>query len=345
MKQIKRLMILTVSLATLWGCGSDSDSGSSTKTTPVTLAVSDAPIDDVSEVVVVYSKVAFLPIGGGAPIIFDVFKQDENGNPVDEVGDPLPPGASPIPLSVNLFDFQGSESKELIENQIIPVGDYKLCVFANDGNHPEYSSYVVNSNTSTKQSLTVKGDGNCPQGVGEMENAGVLFFNDTFSVNEQNNDFVLEFDLRRGLKEDTSVGTDYTIQRTSVSLINTVTTGNITGEVMLPVYGACEVDSPSANGHAHAVYLYSGVVEQANMGTFAGTGVMPIAAANVVSEDEGATYRYEFGFVEPGTYSVGYTCTANDDSEEGLVVGETFRIHQAHSGFVVTERQDTIVNF
>ncbi|MBS9849987.1 DUF4382 domain-containing protein [Vibrio alginolyticus] len=329
----------------LIGCNSDSDSVSTM--TPVTLSVSDAPIDDVSEVVIAYNKVAFLPLDGGTPQVFDVYKTDEDGNFVDENGNPLLDNEDPIPLSVNLLDFQGSNAQELVDHELIPTGNYKLCVFANDGDHPDYPSYVVDEATGNQIPLTVKGNGACPQGVGKDPNSGVLFFNDTFAVNPDNNEFVVEFDLRRGLKDGTGQNEGYSIQRTSVTLINTVTTGEIQGDIATLTYQNCETDTPSANGYAHAVYLYEGNIAEENMGPFAGAEgqIMPIAAANVVEDIDEANYEYEFGFVEPGTYSVGYTCTANDDSVDGIVAGETFSIYQSTSGISVFVGTDTNADF
>ncbi|MEN2269986.1 DUF4382 domain-containing protein [Vibrio antiquarius] len=341
-----KIGLISASIAVaLIGCNSDSDSVSTM--TPVTLSVSDAPIDDVSELVITYNKVAFLPLDGGTPQVFDVYKTDEEGNLVDEDGNPLPEGEDPLPLSVNLLNFQGSDAQELVDDELIPTGNYKLCVFANDGDHPNYPSYVIDEATGNQIPLTVKGDGACPQGVGKDPDSGVLFFNNTFAVNPDNNEFIVEFDLRRGLKDGTGQNEGYSIQRTSVTLINTVTTGEIQGDVATLTYQSCETDTPSANGYAHAIYLYEGNIAEENMGPFAGAEgqAMPIAAANVVQDVDDANYEYEFGFVEPGTYSVGYTCTANDDSEEGIVAGETFSIYQSTSGLNVSVGTDTDANF
>jgi hypothetical protein len=339
--KLTKLGLLSTSIALiLSGCNSDD---SSSATTPVTLSVSDAPVDEVSKVVVTYSKVAFLPLGSDKPILFDVYKTDDEGNPVDENGNPLPDGEDPIPLSVNLLDFQGSDAQELIENQNIPTGDYKLCLFANDGDHPTYPSYVEAVGTGNHP-LTVKGEGKCPQGVGSIDNAGVLYFNDTFTVNSDNNDYVVEFDLRRGLKDPKNGSNAYTIQRTSVSLVNTTEAGEIGGNVADSTMGTCE-NSTSSSAYRHAVYLYEGNVTQAEMDSFAGDSgtVAPITAANVTLDDDGVANEYEFGFVKPGTYSVGYTCTANNDSEEGLT--GNFVIHAANSALTVTAGSETTVNF
>ncbi|TOP05286.1 DUF4382 domain-containing protein [Vibrio parahaemolyticus] len=345
MNTIKFSLVGAAVVVALFGCNSDSNT--ITTTTPVTLSVSDAPIDDVSEVVITYSKVAFLPLDGGSPQIFEVYKTDEEGNYVDENGNLIPDGEDPLPLSVNLLNYQGNDVQELVEDEVIPSGNYKLCVFANDGDHPDYPSYVIDEATGNQIPLTVKGDGACPQGVGKEPNSGVLFFNNTFAVNPDNNEFVVEFDLRRGLKDGTGQNEGYSIQRTSVTLINTVTTGEIQGDVAAQTYADCEIDTSSANDYAHAVYLYEGSVAKEDMGPFAGEDgkATPIAAANVVPDIEQVNYEYEFGFVEPGTYSVGYTCTANDDSEEGIVAGETFSIYQATSGLTVSAGADTDANF
>ncbi len=312
-------LILGAVTLTLVGCGGGGSGSSSTSTTPVTVSVSDAPSDDMDEVVVVFNKIALLPISDDTadPIIFDLDTQ-----------------------SVNLLDYQGSDAHALLDNETIATGSYKMCVYVNDGDHPSDPSYVIHTDDGTLP-LTVKGNGTCPQGVGSEDYAGVLYFNDTFTINEDNNNFVVEFDLRRGIKAGSD--DDYTIQRTSVSLINTTETGSIAGEIDSNTYSSCETDTDSTNGHTHAVYLYSGDISLEEMGPFAETsGTAPVASANVIETD--GTYQYDFGYLEPGTYSLGYTCTANDDSEDGLIDDEDFSIYQAESAVVVVAETETTVN-
>ncbi|MEZ9463207.1 DUF4382 domain-containing protein [Vibrio splendidus] len=341
MKYLKETALASLVLAGLVGCGGDS--GSSSSTTPITLSVSDAPIDDVKDVTVTFSKVALLPQGGGSPLIYDVYKTDENGDYVDENGDPLPDGEDPIPLSVNLLDYQGSDALPLIENEVILVGSYKLCVFANDGDHPTDPSYVIENDDMTRE-LTVKGEGACPQGVGKEDNAGVLYFNNSFSVNQQSNDFVVEFDLRRGLKNSSSLP-DYTIQRTSVSLINTVETGNIEGTVALSTYNTC---NGGDNTFVQSVYLYEGDIAKADMAPIGGSDeVKPITSASVTMNQAQTNYEFSLGFIDPGIYSLGYTCTAQHDSDEdnAAPLAAGFEIYEAQNGVQVTVGQDSQVSF
>ncbi|MEZ8861042.1 DUF4382 domain-containing protein [Vibrio sp. 10N.247.311.51] len=342
MKYLKETALASLVLAGLVGCGGDS--GSSSSTTPITLSVSDAPVDDVKDVTVTFSKVALLPIQGGTTLVYDVYKTDENGDYVDENGDPLPDGEDPIPLSVNLLDYQGSDALPLIENEVVPVGSYKLCVFANDGDHPTHPSYVVENDDSIRE-LTVKGNGACPQGVGKEDNAGVLYFNDSFNVNQQSNDFVVEFDLRRGLK-NSSTFPDYTIQRTSVSLINTVETGNIEGTVSSTTFEAC--NPTNDNTYVQSVYLYEGNVDKADMAPIGGSDeVKPITSASVAMNEAQTNYEFSLGFIDPGTYSLGYTCTAQHDSDEDNAdpVADGFDISEVQNSVQVVVGQDNQVSF
>jgi len=342
MKYLKETALASLVLAGLVGCGGDS--GSSSSTTPITLSVSDAPVDDVKDVTVTFSKVALLPIQGGTTLVYDVYKTDENGDYVDENGDPLPDGEDPIPLSVNLLDYQGSDALPLIENEVVPVGSYKLCVFANDGDHPTHPSYVVENDDSIRE-LTVKGNGACPQGVGKEDNAGVLYFNDSFNVNQQSNDFVVEFDLRRGLK-NSSTFPDYTIQRTSVSLINTVETGNIEGTVSSTTFAAC--NPTNDNTYVQSVYLYEGNVDKADMAPIGGSDeVKPITSASVAMNEAQTNYEFSLGFIDPGTYSLGYTCTAQHDSDEDNAdpVADGFDIYEVQNSVQVVIDEDTRVSF
>ncbi|MEZ8703358.1 DUF4382 domain-containing protein [Vibrio cyclitrophicus] len=342
MKYLKETALASLVLAGLVGCGGDS--GSSSSTTPITLSVSDAPVDDVKDVTVTFSKVALLPTQGGTTLVYDVYKTDENGDYVDENGDPLTDGEDPIPLSVNLLDYQGSDALPLIENEVVPVGSYKLCVFANDGDHPTHPSYVVENDDSIRE-LTVKGNGACPQGVGKEDNAGVLYFNDSFNVNQQSNDFVVEFDLRRGLK-NSSTFPDYTIQRTSVSLINTVETGNIEGTVATTTFGAC--NPTNDNTFVQSVYLYEGDIAKANMAPIGGSDeVKPITSASVAMNEAQTNYEFSLGFIDPGTYSLGYTCTAQHDSDEDNAdpVADGFDIYEVQNSVQVVIDEDTRVSF
>lgn len=104
-------LILTA-LTTLTACGGSSSSDSSDPTQPpeqpstttFSLAVSDAPVDNASEVVVYFDEVEL--IGNGEPLTFSV--EDENGDP----------------RSIDLLALPGAQFEVIVEDTSIPVGDY-----------------------------------------------------------------------------------------------------------------------------------------------------------------------------------------------------------------------------
>ena len=115
--------------------------------------------------------------------------------------------------------------------------------------------------------------------------------------------------------------------------------GHIGGEVSEIQYQACEADSAASNAindvpAVHSVYLYAGSMDRSTMGDMGAMEPLqaPVAVANVnESQDEegNTTYSYEFGYIGPGTYSIGYTCTASIDAPE---THETFE-----DGFLIHE--------
>jgi len=311
MKLFKYTAISSVLLIALTGCGGGSDS-TDTATAKFNLGVSDAAIDDVSSVVVAYNRVVLLPQGSGSAIEFDLSTDDNDGQLID------------------LLEYQGSQIAPLLTDEEIPVGDYKLCLFAIDGDGQDLTSHVMVGDPGALTPLQVKGDGACPT-IGKEDNAGVLYFNKSFTVNAGNNSFVTEFELRRGLKEPTGKDDFYTIQRTSIQLINNTEAGNITGAVDANIIANCISDEESIS----AVYVYSGDVALEDMAAFNEPdegAILPIASADV-NENEDNVYEYEVAFLGEGTYSLGYTCQAEKDEQ-----GDDF-----DSSFVVNKDADALV--
>ncbi len=345
MKYLKLTAVAGVVSLALVGCGGDS---SSPATTPVTFSVSDAPIDDVESVVITVGKVALRP-KSGTPFVLDIYKTDENGNPIDENGQPIEDGEPTVPLEIDLLKYQGSDSLEIITNEIVPVDEYTMCMFVNDGDNLDYPSYVIEVEGQQRE-LTVENNGTCP-GVDRNEigdNVGILFLNKSFNINTQSNNLVIDFDLRRGLKKKPSE-VDYSIQRTSVSIINTAVTGNIEGTVSTATFNAC--NNPADANVVQAVYLYESGTTQENMAPIGGTDtVKPLTSASVSYNETQQVYEFSFGFLDPGSYNLGYTCTAqHDDGEEGEAgsdpVGAGFTIYEVKNDVTVTGNQDTIVAF
>ncbi len=99
-----KALTLALGIGTLSACGGSDGSPEPTDDVTFSLAVSDAPVDFASEVVVYFDSVELT--GDGEPIVFDV--TDENGDP----------------RSIDLLTLQGSSFATIVEETQIPPGDY-----------------------------------------------------------------------------------------------------------------------------------------------------------------------------------------------------------------------------
>ncbi|GIU28853.1 DUF4382 domain-containing protein [Shewanella schlegeliana] len=349
MKQLK-LTSLTIAIATglmLSGCGSDSDSNEPEQAL-FSLGVSDNPAD--ANIVNVAFKQVVLKNSEGA-FSFDVSTGDDGLQHVD------------------LLSFQGQAVETLVSGQSVPVGEYQMCIYMeNNTISSDESSYVLSGATEDENGEFVGGDieglvtnsnGSCG-GVGaDEENTGRLFFNKSFTIAAGNNSFVAEFNLAKGLQAPHGNKNYWTLKPTSVQLVNASEVGAIKGQISQETMVSCEAEAGGSE-FSPAVYLYPSETALDQMADFRTgpnvlTQVAPITSARVnpiLDSSENVTgYEYEFGFVVADTYSLGYTCLAqNDDPEESNVRepeddSAPFFIDSAEQDVIVTLGETTIRNF
>jgi hypothetical protein len=315
MKYKKTLIALSLTTL-LTACNSGSDD---TKTGEFNLAVSDNPAD--AKVVNIAFKQVVLKNSEGS-ISFDVSEDGALKN-------------------VDLVEFQGKETDVLVSGQSIPVGEYQMCIYMEKSEIADETSSYVETMDGSIAGLTTNSNGSCG-GVGaEDPKTGRLFINKKFTIAAGSNNFVAEFDLLKIL-QGPKVSKDYwTLKPTGIELINLSDVGSISGEIRAEAITGCT----EASGHA--VYLYPGGTLPANMSDFrdnvAALAIAPIASAraNVIGGDANNGYSYEFGFVVAGSYSLGYTCTAEND--DPLAKDDTFSIHSARDPVEVTAENATTV--
>ncbi|WP_394130701.1 DUF4382 domain-containing protein [Shewanella maritima] len=300
-------------------CGSDS-SDPAPQTGQFSLGVSDNPAD--ANVVNIAFKQVVLKNSDGA-ISFNV--------DVDETG----------LQHVDLLSVQGSAIETLVSGQEVPVGEYQMCIYMqNNEVESTDSSYVLSQATfdpdtqewvgGVVEGLTTNSNGSCGGEGAEEEDTGRLFFNKSFTIAAGNNAFVAEFNLTKGLQGPKGNKDYWTLKPTAVQLVNTADVGAISGMISPQTMTDCET-AAAGSEFAEAVYLYpeSTTLEQMadfREGEYAEGEVAPIASARVnpVLDDNGQVqgYQYEFGFVSAATYSLGYTCLAQNDDPEDTNVSE-----------------------
>lgn len=318
MKYNKTLIALSLTTL-LTACGSGDD----TKTGEFNLAVSDNPAD--AKVVNIAFKQVVLKNSEGSTS-FDVSEDGELKN-------------------VDLLEVQGREMEVLVSGQSIPVGEYQMCIYMEKSEIANEASSYVQTMDGNIAGLTTNSNGSCG-GVGaDDSNTGRLFINKTFTIAAGSNNFVAEFDLSKILQAP-KVNKDYwTLKPTGIELINLSDVGSISGEISVNTSINCGEDS------GQAVYLYPGDTSLENMSDFrdealAEPATAPIASAraNAIDGDSNNGYSYEFGFVVAGSYSLGYTCTAQNDDPElanDTTTDPAFFIHSAGAQVEVTAENPT----
>ncbi len=227
----------TIASVLLIGCSGDTDL--TVNDGGITLAITDAAVDDVSEVWIEFSGIEFKPRTESAFTI--------NIDP---------------PMRINLLDYQGSQSTLLLNNKSIDSGTYdwmKLKINARDG---ITDSYVIANGTS-QYSLFM------PSG-----NEGGLTLSQGFTIPATGGiHLTIDFDLRKSITtpQPLDANSNYRLNP-SLRQVTTSNTGHISGTV-----SGTTMSSQCNGGTSYAVYAYEG--QGVTPDDVDGSGVEPITTS------------------------------------------------------------------
>src|SRR3990167_2033550 len=187
----------------LAGCNSSDDS-TPPRTSQVSLGLSDAPVENLSEVVVVIDYIE-LRRNGGEVTLIDTFMDDD----VDEESDTF---------TINLLDYQGEANKLVFEDLELEVGEYqdlRLGVVPNE-------SYVIEAEDDDERPIKVPSN--------ELKLGG-------FEITDRSTQtFVVEFDLRQAMTYNPGPpGPDrYILKPRGVRIIGVEDAATLTGTITTP---------------------------------------------------------------------------------------------------------------
>ncbi|WP_017444821.1 DUF4382 domain-containing protein [Gayadomonas joobiniege] len=314
---VKNLMIGSVLSAgiILSGCGGSGGDDSSSEQTSgrFSLAVSDAPVPQLSSVVICFNQIELnaksgekqsFQLGADANTIpANNLCRDENDNVIANT------------VGIDLMSYPGQASVALLNQVEIPAGEYsQLRLTIAEG------SYATIADSEQKVAVTV------PSNQLKMDGF-VVGAGDTLA-------YTLEFDLKKSMTNP--VGQDtYFLKPRGVRLVNNLTVGHLKGEVSetLLLNQDCPVTPSNLNQPVANVYLYHGAdVAVTEMGDFGDVNNEAFAATQVYF-DGASEYNFEIGFVPTGEYSLALTCDLNDDPEqdETLTIISTLEV-QVNAG-------------
>ena len=255
------------------------------QTGSLSLAITDAPVDGLAEVVVQFDGVEIKPADGNEIL----FEYDE-------------------PKNIDLLALQGENTETLLSGEEVPAGDYNwvrlLVTASEDGT---LDSYVTLEEGGEQIELDI------PSGL----QSGLKLVSGFTVAQGGTHAFTIDFDLGKSITKPASANQTYKL-KPALRLVDNNQVGTLTVTVDGTLISqVCE--TPDQN--AGAVYLWTGadatldlLAKQADApeDSTLETTLLTTAAIDL------ATGTATIGFITAGDYTVSYTCNNLLDSIEGI---------------------------
>lgn len=271
--------LLAAALVALSGCGEDSHQGS------VSVAITDAPVDDAQEVWIQVTGVAFKPQGAASEIVEEF-----------------------APRAINLLRYQQGDVAVLLDNVPMEAGKY------------EWLRLMVESEPNVRDSYIVLNGHECELRVPSGAESG-LKMNRGFSIEAGGSlALTIDFDLRQSLHAPPGQpsGTDEActqgyILRPTLRLVDNANVGAVAGTV---TFDGGVVPA----GCVPKVYLLPGaaVPDDVEDSTDAVSDIDPVSVVTVDIPPGASQASYQAAFLPAGEYTAAFTCTEDTDADETL---------------------------
>ena len=285
----KALVLIPACLAVIFNltaCSSGGDAGTTvasggrggTEFGFLTLSITDAPIDNATELLVQLEGVELMPASDSAnEEVIDIDFEE--------------------PMVIDLLKSQGPNSTVLLSNEILPTGSYNWLRLkisaANDGILDTY----VKLDDGTVHELEIPSDSE----IGLQISDGVEI------IANQPSAKTIVFDLRKSV--DMTVPGDFKLEPT-LNIVNDDDTGVIKGKIKMKTLTSSECSDPDP-ATDNVVYLYKGV--NVIPDDIDGNEPEPVMSTLVKLNDSTGKYEYRFEFVPQGKYTAVFSCEANLD--------------------------------
>lgn len=277
-------LLVSTLLFALTGCGGGG--GDTPGEGRMKVSVTDAPVDDATSVVVQFSGVAFKRAGEAAEIVRNL---------------------SPSVRQLDLLEYQEGRAALLLDNVTLPAGDY------------EWIRLIVDNETNVRDSyIVLPGGQECELRVPSGAESG-LKLNRGFTLPADGSAaLTIDFDLRKsvhappGQRGSTADCTQAYLLRPTLRVVDDANVGAIAG-----VIDAALVPE----GCLPKVYVYSGGgVTPDDLEEAAAAGdVDPLLVTGVAIENGSTSYRYRAAFLPPGAYTVAFTCSDDDPTDDDVL--------------------------
>ncbi len=273
------LCAAAVAIGALTACSGGGGGGTNGS---LTLALSDAPVDGVSEVWVEITGVRL---------------HSHSGNTVEKT--------FAKPLDIDLLMLQNGNSKPLLNDESVPAGTYDwLELEVNAKLDGVFDSYVVANG------------GQYEIGVPSGGQTGLRLVSPFTVTADQQSSFLLDWNMRMGLSapggQTSPGGQQAYLLKPALRITDMQKYGTLNGTVSGSLLSAQGCTGNTSTGAGNAVYIYdafdTSIQQPDDMG---GSGPNPVATASLTL-DANSNYTYSV-ILSPGDYVVAFTCQAGDD--------------------------------
>lgn len=266
-------------MVALGGCGG---SGGGTATGVLSLRITDGAVDMAEHVFVQFSGLELQGPGQRITLFYCVDPMDSMKTVVSDMACTT----QPAPKQLDLLALSGGQADFLLDGFTLPAGHYS------------WVRLVVDT-AGTLDSYIVVGGLNHELTIPSGAETG-LKLNRGFNVPAGGSaDFTLDFDLRKSV-EVTGMG-EYML-RPTLRMVDNAMVGAISGTVdagLVP--GGC----------TPAVYVFEGAGVTPD--DIDGVAPDPVTTATVKLDGSDNLYKYTAAFLEPGSYTISFTCDAAAD--------------------------------
>jgi hypothetical protein len=258
------------SLASCGGEGGESPAGpSQPQFGSLTLRITDSPVTSAERVVVEFTGLEIKPRDAAQPEVFDF-----------------------PPRQIDLLALDGGGSEILLENEVLPAGEY------------EWIRLKVNAGRNASDSFIELDDGSrhalfIPSG----NQTGLKLIRGFVIGAGGTHNFTIDFDLRKSVIHPPGQGETYHLKPV-LRLVDNLEVGTLQGTVATALV---------VEGCVPAVYLFTGADKVPDD---IGSANPPLASTAVNLDNATGDYRFKLAFVPAGSYTVAFTCAADDDNAE-----------------------------
>ena len=259
--------------------GSDGGASVAERKGAITVGLTDAPVDDAAEVVVVFTGMELQRVGGERVTLM-----------------------LPAPRSIDLLQLSDGRTTNLVENLQVEAGEYEWLRLM----------ITAEQNLQSGSYIRLRDGRQFPLYIASGSETG-LKLQRRFTVALGNiTRLMIDFDLRKSVVAPPGQAPNW-ILRPALRIFDELQVGRITGSVDLAALAAAQGTTLAAC--RPGLYLFSGAgATPDDMDGSATDGADPVTYRGLPNDGIATTVGYTLHFVEAGAYTVAATCNYDVDA-------------------------------